>query len=136
MNGTPLQKTSHINAWHSNARLLNARLLNYGLIGVGLAALGIVLQPTDWKGSGELHTLMELAAMLTAFMVGVVALLRFHTKKSNTYLFLGVGFLGTAFSGWLPCGNHQFVLCRVFALGFGNPHSLELERIADVFVAV
>ena len=35
-------------------------------------------------------------AALLAFMVGVLALLRFYSKKNNTFLFIGTGFIGTS----------------------------------------
>ena len=69
----------------------------YVLSAVSITVLGIVLQPISWKGSAELHTLMELAATMIALTVGVVALIRFYAKKKNTYLFVGIGFFGTAF---------------------------------------
>ena len=33
---------------------------------------------------------------MLALVVGVIALVRFYSKKGNTYLFIGTGFLGTA----------------------------------------
>src|SRR3972149_8174511 len=54
------------------------------------------LRGPTWQGSRELHTITEAIAALLALMVGMVALLRFYTKRSDTFLFLGTGFLGTA----------------------------------------
>lgn len=49
-----------------------------------------------WQGNTQLHTLMELAATMLATFIGVMALVRFYSKKNNTFLLIGVGFLGTA----------------------------------------
>ncbi len=56
-----------------------------------------LLRGSTWQGSTQLHTLMELIATTLAFFVGIVALVRYYTKRNNTILFVGVGFLGTAF---------------------------------------
>ena len=39
---------------------------------------------------------MEALATLLAFVVGAISLVRFYSKKNNTFLFIGTGFLGTA----------------------------------------
>ena len=76
-----------------------------------IAALGIALQPASWKGTPQLHTLMELAATMLALVVGVVALIRYYSKKQNTYLFIGIGFFGTAFLD----GYHAVVTSSFFS---------------------
>lgn len=60
-------------------------------------ALGVF--PTQdlphWQGSTQLHTLMEVTGCVLALIVGVVGLIHFYSRKNNTFLFIGVGFLGT-----------------------------------------
>ena len=57
----------------------------------------VVLQTlTTYKGHKQLHTNMEVAATLLALIVGALALIRFYSKKDHTYLFVGIGFIGTA----------------------------------------
>lgn len=70
-----------------------------GIVSIcGLLAIFVtVLQFANWRGTRELHTIMEVVATLFAFIVGVLSLVRYYSKKENAYLFLGVGFLGTAF---------------------------------------
>ncbi len=51
----------------------------------------------EWRGAAQLHTLMEVIATLLAVVVGAMALVRFYSKKDDTFLFIGTGFLGTAF---------------------------------------
>jgi len=60
---------------------------------VGIALLQSL---SAYQGSKQLHTNMEVTATLLALFVGTLALVRFYSKKDNTYLFVGIGFLGTA----------------------------------------
>ena len=73
------------------------RLFTYLSIGAGLTLFYAYMRGSTWHGSGQLHTLMEVAATLLALIVGAMALVRFYSKKNNTFLFIGAGFLGTAF---------------------------------------
>ena len=65
-----------------------------GLSGVLLLG-SLLLQGVTWEGSAELHTLMEVIAMFLALTVGMMALIRFYSKKNNTVLMVATGFLGT-----------------------------------------
>jgi len=56
----------------------------------------ILLQFVPWQGNREIHTAMEVVATTLSFFVGVLALVRFYSKKSCLYLLLATGFLGTA----------------------------------------
>ncbi|MDE1929324.1 MAG: PAS domain S-box protein, partial [Burkholderiales bacterium] len=71
-----------------------------GLAYAGLAAalvLGFALtRDLDWHGDAHLHTLLETIATLLALTVGAVALIRHHSRPTNTDLFLAVAFIGTA----------------------------------------
>ena len=68
----------------------------YALTLVGLLVAFLLLRQSDWEGSNDLHTLMEVVATLLALMVGVLGLIRYHTKPNNAILFIGAGFFGTA----------------------------------------
>lgn len=78
-----------------------------------LIAFGLSVK-SRWLGTGELHTLMELAAMTLAILVGVLALVRYYTRKNNTILFVGAGFFGTG----LLDGYHALVTSSFFASYF------------------
>ena len=71
----------------------------------------MALRGSTWLGSVQIHTLMEAVATMLAMIVGAMALVRFHSKKNNTILFIGAGFLGTAFLD----GYHTVVTSSVFA---------------------
>ncbi len=87
-----------------------------------LLAIGyVLLRGSSWQGSTELHTLMEVVAALLATAVGILSMARFHALKSNTFLFIGVGFLGTA----MLDGYHAVVTSSFFASNFPSaPSSL------------
>ncbi len=76
-----------------------------------------VLRDSEWQGSTQLHTVMEVAATLLAAVVGVMALLRFYSKRENTFLFIGCGFMGTAFLD----AYHAIVTSAFFAQSFPSP---------------
>ncbi|MGZ4821581.1 MAG: response regulator [Terriglobales bacterium] len=89
----------------------------YGVT-VTMLAMGMaILQWQTWRGSGHLHTLMELPATLLALLVGVLALVRFYSRKDNTFLFIGAGFVGTG----LLDGYHAVVSSPYFIQYFPSP---------------
>ena len=82
-----------------------------------LAAGRVLLRDSTWRGNVELHTLMEVVTTLLALMVGVVGLIRFYVKKLNIFLFIGAGFLGTAFLD----GYHAVATSNWFRENFPSP---------------
>lgn len=69
-----------------------------GMTYLGLAAAlvlcRILIRNVSWRGSMELHTLLESIATLMAFVIGAKSLVRYYTRRTNKYLFLGSAFLG------------------------------------------
>ena len=86
------------------------RVAAYWAVGLGLTLAYGLLRGSTWRGSTDLHTHMEAIATLLALVVGVMALVRFYAKKDNTFLFIGTGFLGTAFLD----GYHTLVTSHYF----------------------
>jgi len=82
-----------------------------------LVAVVIALQLLSWQGSRELHTNMEVAATLLAMIVGMLALVRYYSKKNSTYLFLAAGFMGTAFLD----GFHALVTSNLLSYVMPSP---------------
>lgn len=69
----------------------------YGVVASGLvAAYAVFGEGTGWLGVGEHVVLGAVTAVIAAF-VGALALVRFYNRKNNAFLFLGTGFLATAF---------------------------------------
>ena len=93
------------------------RAATYLVAAAVLAGLSVGLKPSNWTGSTELHTILEVVATLVALVVGVLAMARFRARKTNAFLFLGVGFLGTAFLD----GYHGLVTSNFYAQQFPSP---------------
>ncbi|MBL1434242.1 hypothetical protein COB87_001570 [Candidatus Wolfebacteria bacterium] len=89
----------------------NRRAVLYILVFVGLILLYISLRDSAWAGSTQLHTVMEVLATALATFVGVLALIRYYTKKTSIFLFIGTGFIGTA----LLDGYHAVVTSSLFS---------------------
>jgi len=93
------------------------RAVSYGAL-FALLFLGyLILRYSTWQGDKQLHTLIELFATSMALVVGVLALVRYYTKKNNTILFIGTGFIGTA----LLDGYHAVVTSTFFDFFFPSP---------------
>lgn len=87
-------------------RRMHSYFVLAGLLSVGF----LTLRTSSWQGTVELHTLMEAVAMMLALFVGTMAIVRFYSRKSNRFLFVGTGFLGTG----LLDGYHAVVTSSWF----------------------
>ncbi|OHC72638.1 MAG: hypothetical protein A3B62_02450 [Rhodospirillales bacterium RIFCSPLOWO2_01_FULL_65_14] len=88
------------------------RTTAYWLTTVGLVAFFVLAGlGGGWAGDADFHTDMEVISTALALIVGMMALTRFYSRKDNTFLFVGVGFLGAAFLD----GYHAFVTSGVAA---------------------
>ena len=94
--------------------LLKDRRLVYVLLFVGLAVGYGLMRGSTWRTDPQAHTILEALATALALMVGVMALVRFYSKKNNTLLFIGAAFLGTAFLD----GYHAVVTSTYFSERF------------------
>ena len=65
----------------------------------GLTALAVgaraLLHGVQWPRSPELHVLLEVVAGLFALMLMKMALVRYHSRRADRFLLIGVAFLGT-----------------------------------------
>ncbi len=86
------------------------RILTYWIVGTALPVFYLWVRGAPWLSSETFHTVLEVSATLLAFFVGVLALVRFYSKKNNTVLFLGAGFIGTG----LLDGYHAAVTSAYF----------------------
>lgn len=89
----------------NTSAIYSNRIWQYILLSVILTYFFWIFKASSTRGGPELHTLIEEASMLLALIIGTVALVRFYSKKSNFFLFLGAGFVGTA---WLDA-YHAFI---------------------------
>jgi PAS domain S-box-containing protein len=60
------------------------------------------LPPSEWTSGPVLYGTLEALCTLLAFVVGALALVRFYSKKQETFLFIGTGFFGAAFLDLFP----------------------------------
>jgi len=98
-------------------RIAQKRIWTYWGLFAFLVVLYLLLRPSGWQGSTELHTLMDAVATVLAVTAGIIALVHFFANKSNIFLFVGTGFLGT---GVLD-GYHAVVTCSWFVTAFPTP---------------
>ncbi len=97
-------------ALQDQTNLVRYRIAIYVVVGLGLMASYAFLRGVTWQGSATLHVVMEAVSTLLALIVGAMALVRYYSKKSNTFLFIGAGFLGTSFLD----GYHTLVTSPFF----------------------
>ena len=67
-----------------------------------LAVLARGLARSDWTSEPVLYGTLESLSALLALVVGALALVRFYSRKQETFLFIGTGFLGTGFLDLFP----------------------------------
>ncbi len=72
------------------------RVAVYLLVLTALAAAFPGLRDSGGWSDPSLHVVFEALTTLLALFLGVLALVRFYSRKNNLFLFLGTGFLGTA----------------------------------------
>lgn len=76
---------------------------------------------SNWRGNTELHTIMEIVALLMAAIVAMIALMSFYSEAGIKFLWLGLGFLGTM----LLDGYHSIVTSSFFIQYFpSTPEAL------------
>src|SRR5260370_11184313 len=69
------------------------RILAYALVPVVLLLADLPLHRTAWRGNAELHTVIESVATEMALIAGAMALVRYYTKKSSSFLSPGSPYL-------------------------------------------
>ncbi|MBD3633301.1 MAG: EAL domain-containing protein [Methylophaga sp.] len=91
-------------------QLLTSKIIQYTSVVLLLLLLSVFSTRYDWHGSIELHTLMETIATILALTVGILSLIRYYGRSETQYLYIGAGFVGTAFLD----GYHALVTSSFF----------------------
>ena len=65
----------------------------YWVLLVVLVGGSFILRDSPWQGDAQRHTILEIIATTLAFVAGALALVRFYSRKQETFLFIGTGFL-------------------------------------------
>src|ERR1035441_1082048 len=87
------------------------RGLVYVLLPLVLLLGSFPIHRSAWQGTADLHTVLETILTVLGFVTGAMALVRYYTKRSGKFLFLGTGFLG----GALLNGYHAMATSSFFA---------------------
>jgi PAS domain S-box-containing protein len=90
------------------------RVASYAAVVLGCLALAPWATRAGWVGNVYIHTLHETVAVMLALGVAAIALVRFHSRKSDNFLLLGTAFAGTAFLD----GYHALATSAFFAERF------------------
>lgn len=85
--------------------LRHKRSQTYLTVAIALTICSILLSGSNWQGTAQLHTLMEMLATVLALFVGMLALVRFYSRGGTEFLVLGAGFIGVS----LLDGYHAIV---------------------------
>jgi len=68
----------------------------YWILLILLVGGSFVVRNSPWGGNWDRHTIWEAIATTLALVVGLLALVRFYSRRDETFLFIGSGFLMTA----------------------------------------
>lgn len=80
----------------SEDTVARVRVAQYVGLAVLLIGAFLALRNVEVTTNEVVHTVLETIASVLALVAGVAGLIRFYSKKSNEFLFIGVAFLGTA----------------------------------------
>ncbi len=89
----------------------NTRAIIYIGLLISLLILRVVLKGVHWEKDLNLHSLFQYSSTLLALVVAVLAMVRYYSKKSNLFLFIGCGFMGTG----LLDGYHTLISSQLFS---------------------
>jgi PAS domain S-box-containing protein len=82
---------------HPDSGLAARRATAYAAVVLGGLAVAPWVARMEWVGNAYIHTLHEMAAVMLALGVAAISLVRFYSRKSDTFLLMGSAFLGVAF---------------------------------------
>ncbi len=95
---------------------MKRRAAAYTAVVLLLVLSRIFIGRSAWLGSANLYMLMEFMAASLALFVGALALVRFYTRRSSVYFFIGAGFIG---AGLLDAYN-AMITAKAFELLSSN----------------
>lgn len=75
---------------------VGARAAAYCALAAGLLLLFLGVRGAQWRVSPLTPLLLELSAAVVALVVGILALVRYYSRKNNTLLLIGAGLIGTS----------------------------------------
>ncbi|MBW3660758.1 MAG: PAS domain S-box protein [Gemmatimonadetes bacterium] len=78
-------------------RVVRDRVAAYLALLALAAAASLAFRLVRFEFDPTVHVALEVLSVALAFFLGALALVRFYSRKNNVFLFLGTGFLATAF---------------------------------------
>lgn len=75
---------------------VGARAAAYCALAAGLLLLYLAIRDSSWAVTPSLHLAFELTAAVVALIVGILALVRFYSRKNDTLLLIGAAMIGTS----------------------------------------
>ena len=81
----------------SNRNQISWRFYSLLIILIILAPLNLIFNNVNTPSSVLFHSLIEILSTSLALFINILALVRYYSKKDDIILFIGTGFLGTAF---------------------------------------
>ena len=84
-------------------RVVSWRRMGALLAGLLIPSILLAVYAAGEEGvsDSELHTLVEAVSSFLALMVGILSLVRYYSKRDLAFLYIGAGFLATAFFDFL-----------------------------------
>ena len=115
--------------------MVRRRVIVYWLLALGLVIGYGMLRGSTWQSSAEFHTLIEAMATELALMVGIMALVRYYSRKSITILYIGTRFPRYRLPRRLPHRRDLTIFCSLPSFRLAIADTMELDRVANVSVA-
>jgi len=113
--GSPSRGVGRLDGgWTIQAAKTTRRVTAYALTVGALLLLFFLLQDSTWRSDAQIHTLLEVTATTLALAVGVVASMRYFSRRETAMLYVGAAFLGAA----LLDGYHAVVTSTYFSEAF------------------
>ncbi len=78
-------------------QILSNKWVQCGLIIATLLIANLVIENLSWQSGPLFHTSMELISTLLAAMIGLMAIVRYYSEKTDLMLLVATAFFGTAF---------------------------------------
>ncbi|MDX1394629.1 MAG: PAS domain S-box protein [Gemmatimonadota bacterium] len=75
---------------------MGARAAAYCALSAGLLLLFLAVRESSWTVAPALHGAFELAAAVVALIAGILALVRFYSRKNDTLLLIGAAMIGAS----------------------------------------
>ncbi|MFH0703228.1 MAG: response regulator [bacterium] len=76
---------------------IQKKIISYILLFITLLVVRFFLNKDfSWQEDSYFHIVIDIISSFVALFVGILALVHYYSKRSNTTLFIGCGFLGSA----------------------------------------